>query len=100
MRWHVVKVVRVGEKHAGNPKTSLIARGCTRTECKSRGGGGVRARTRLRDVDVTEGRGQLRQSTPPMRECRTRVDTGFRYPVPSGLHYSQFPFREGITNGR
>jgi hypothetical protein len=90
VRWHVV---RVGEKHARNPKTSLIARGYTRTECKSRGF--VHARG-----SVTSIRGGLRQTAPPVRECHTRVDTGSRYAVPSGLHYSQFPFREGTTNAR
>lgn len=39
-RWHVA---RVNEKHAGNPKTSLIARGSTQTECKTEG---VSAHTR------------------------------------------------------
>jgi len=83
MRWHVA---RVGEKHAGNPKTNLIACGGTWTECKTR-----RDRAHATSPSKTTS-----SHTRPVCKCHTRVDEISIFIPVLPTWYSWFPFPQRV----
>jgi len=88
VRWHVA---RVGEKHARNPKTSLIARGSARVECKTR-------RSRTRDTVSSKSHVKPHHAGVQMSyTCRRDFSTSILVPP---AYYSQFAFCKGVINSR
>lgn len=88
VRWHVA---RVDEKHARNPKTSLIARGSAWVECKTR-------RSRTRDAVSSKSHVKPHHAGVQMSyTCRRDFSTSILVPL---AYYSQFAFCKGVINSR